>query len=54
VRNKIEDLISRVAALEADLSTLPGDVDEQRRRRELIRYVALLLWDSTLTPFQQA
>jgi len=41
VRNKIEDLLSRVAALEEDLATLPGDVDEQRRRRELIWYVTL-------------
>ena len=39
MRNKIEDLLSRVAALEADFATLPGDVDEQRRRYQLIRYV---------------
>jgi len=54
VRDKIEDLLSRVAALEADFATLPGDVDEQRRRRELIRYVILSLWGSTLTSFQRA
>jgi len=41
VRNKIEDLISRVTILEADLATLPGGVDEQGRRRELIWYVTL-------------
>jgi len=41
VRNKIEDLLSRVAALEEDFATLPGEVDEQRRRRELIWYVTL-------------
>ena len=39
MRNKIEDLLSRVAALEADFATLPGDVDEQRGRHQLIRYV---------------
>ena len=39
MRNKIEDLLSRVTALEADFATLPGDVDEQRRRYQLVRYV---------------
>jgi len=39
VKNKIEDLFSQVATLEADFATLPGDVDEQRRRHQLIRYV---------------
>ena len=39
MKNKIKDLLSRVAALEADFATLPGDVDEQRRRYQLIRYV---------------
>ena len=43
MRNKIEDLLSRVAALEADFATLPVDVDEQRRRHQLIRYVTLPL-----------
>jgi len=41
VRNKIEDLLSRVATLEEDFATLPGSVDEQGRRRELIWYVTL-------------
>jgi len=41
VRNKIEDLLSRVAALEEDFATLPGGVDEQGRRRELIWCVTL-------------
>ena len=54
MRNKVEDLISRVATLEADFATLPGGVDEQRRRRELIRYVVLPLWGSVLTSFEQA
>ena len=39
MRNKIEDLLSRAVALEADFATLPGDVDEQRRRHQLILYV---------------
>ena len=54
MRNKIEDLLSRVAALEADFATLPGDVEEQRCRHQLIRYAVLPLWNSTLTSFQQA
>ena len=41
MRNKIEGLLLRVAALEEDFATLPGDVDEQRRRRGLIWYVTL-------------
>jgi len=52
VRNKIEDLLSRVAALEADFATLPSDVDEQRRRHQLIRYAVLPIWGSTLISFQ--
>jgi len=43
VGSKTDDPLSRVAALEADFATLPGDVDEQRLRRELIWYIALLL-----------
>jgi len=39
IRNKIEDLLSRLAALEARFTTRPGDVAEQRRRGQLIRYV---------------
>jgi hypothetical protein len=39
VGNKIEDLLSRIAALEARFATLPGNVEEQRRRYELIRYL---------------
>ena len=54
MRNKIEDLLSRVAALETDFATLPGGVDEQSRRSELIRYAILFLWDPTLISFQQA
>ena len=39
MRNKMEDLLSRVAVFEADFATLPGAVDEQRRRHELILYL---------------
>ena len=41
MRNKIEDLLSRVTALEADFATLPGPVGEQRRRHELILYAII-------------
>ena len=41
VRNKIGDLLSRVATLEADFSTLPGDVQEHTRKYKLIWYVIL-------------
>ena len=41
IGNKIEGLLSRVVALEARFATPPGEVEEQRRRRELIRYAVL-------------
>jgi len=44
VKNKIEDLISRVVKLEVHFAIRPGDVAEQRRRTELIRYVIIPLW----------
>ncbi|KAF9646210.1 hypothetical protein BDM02DRAFT_3189009, partial [Thelephora ganbajun] len=37
VGNKIEDLLSRIEALEAHFSTLPDNIVEQMRRSELIR-----------------
>ncbi|KAF9643442.1 hypothetical protein BDM02DRAFT_1470175 [Thelephora ganbajun] len=37
VRNKTEDLLSRIEALEARFATPPGNVVEQKRRREVIR-----------------
>ena len=43
-----------MVALEAHFTTLPGDVEEQRRRYELIRYAILPLRGSILTPFEQA
>jgi len=39
VRNKNENLLSRIFALEACFATHLGVVDEQRRRHELILYV---------------
>jgi len=39
IRNKIEILLSRMVTLEGFFTTLPGDVEEQRRRLELIRYI---------------
>ena len=41
VRNKIENLLSRVTALEALFATPPGEVIEQRRRNGLIRYAVI-------------
>ena len=41
VKNKIEDLILRVATLEALFATRSGDVAEQRGRAELIPYVVI-------------
>ncbi|KAF9642707.1 hypothetical protein BDM02DRAFT_3273353 [Thelephora ganbajun] len=37
VRDKIEDLLSRIEALEARFATPPGNIVEQKRRREVIR-----------------
>jgi len=55
VRNKIEDLISRVAALEELFATLPGDVTEQRCRSEVIWYAIIPPpLDTVLSSFQQA
>ena len=39
VKNKIETLRPRVAALDKLFVTPPGDIEEQRRRSELLRYV---------------
>ena len=38
VGNKIENLLSRVVAVEDHFNSRPSDVAEQRRRDELIRY----------------
>ena len=41
VGNKVEVLLQRIASLEALFATPPGDVDEQRRRYDLIWYVVI-------------
>ena len=41
IGNKIENLLSRIVALEERFDSRPGDVAEQRRRDELIRYVVV-------------
>jgi hypothetical protein len=52
-RNKIRDLLARVAALEVHFTTPPDDVAEQRRRSELIRYAIIPPSDLMLNSFQQ-
>ncbi|KAF9645513.1 hypothetical protein BDM02DRAFT_3189660 [Thelephora ganbajun] len=51
VRNKIEDLLSRIVALEEHFYSRPDDVEEQRRRSELIRHVVIPPSDSTTKRF---
>jgi len=41
IRNKIDDLFSRMAVLEPLFTALPSDVAEQRRRSGLIRYALI-------------
>ena len=53
IRNEIEDILSRVFVLEKRFATPPGDVGEQRRRSELIRYVVIPPLDAMLSFFQQ-
>ena len=43
VDSSIENLLSRIVALETRFATRPGDVEEQRRRSELIQYVIIPL-----------
>ena len=54
VRNKIENLLSRIAALEELFATHPGDVADLKRRDELIRYAAIPFLGSVLSSFQEA
>jgi hypothetical protein len=50
----IEDLLSRITVLEATFAERPGDVEEQRRRSDLIRYAVILPpLDWELTSLQQ-
>ncbi|KAF9642335.1 hypothetical protein BDM02DRAFT_2327599 [Thelephora ganbajun] len=48
---KIEYLLSRVVALEEHFYSRPDDVEEQRHRDKLIRYVIIPLSDSMLSSF---
>ncbi|KAF9644715.1 hypothetical protein BDM02DRAFT_877116 [Thelephora ganbajun] len=50
---KIEHLLSRVVSLEERFYSRPDGVEEQRRRRELIRYVAIPPSGSMLSYFQR-
>ena len=52
IGNRIENLLSRIAALEAVFAMRPGDVEEQSRRNELIRYAFAYPLDSALSSFQ--
>ena len=45
VRTKVEVLLSRIVPLDALFSTSPGDVDELRRRDDVMRYVVIPLCD---------
>lgn len=49
---RIEGLLSRIAALEALFATSPGSVEEQRRRKELIRYAHVPPLDLALSVLQ--
>ncbi|KAF9646611.1 hypothetical protein BDM02DRAFT_3270823 [Thelephora ganbajun] len=51
IGNKIEVLLSCIVALEERFDSRPGDVEEQRRRRELIGYVVIPPSDAVLSSF---
>lgn len=51
VGNKIEDVLSRIVALENQLDSQPGDIAELRRRDELIRYATVSPTYSMLSSF---
>ena len=51
MENEIEPLLLDVAILEESLDSRPGDVAEQRRRDELIRYVITPPLDLDLSSF---
>ena len=54
IRNKTKNILSRVVALEQLFKTTPGDMAEQRRRRELMPYVVTPPLDLMLSSFQKA
>jgi len=43
VRDKINNLLSRIAVLEALFATSAGDVAERKRRNELLQYAIIPL-----------
>ena len=49
----IENLLSRIVALEMRFETSPGDVEELRRRSDLIRHAIIPSSDLVLRFFQQ-
>ncbi|KAF9642939.1 hypothetical protein BDM02DRAFT_1798063 [Thelephora ganbajun] len=53
IGNRTENLLSRIAALEEHFYSRPDDVEEQRRRDKLIRYVVIPPLESVLRPFQR-
>ena len=52
-RNKIDVLLSRIVVLEESFNSRPGNVVDQRRRDELLRYATSPLRLAALTSFQQ-
>lgn len=53
VRRKVEVILSHIASLDMLFAAPPGDVDEQRRRYDLLRYAIIYPVCSALTSFQQ-
>ena len=51
--SKVEVLLSHVVTLEECFDSRPGDVAEQKRRDELIRYATALPSDLALSSFQR-
>ena len=52
VRNRAEDLLSRVIELEEQFNSCPHNIPEQRRREKLRQYVPIFPLDSVLSCFQ--
>lgn len=53
VKNKVDVLLLRINELEELFDSCPRDVPEQRRRRELRRYVVIITLDPALSYSQQ-
>ena len=52
VKDKIKALLSRIIVLEGLFVELPGNAAEERRRKELFRYVIVSHTDQALISFQ--